>query len=131
MEQNKALGILSIARKARRIELGEQPVSALARQGKARLVLLAQDAGETTRRRAQNLVAGTRQPLLTVPFDKAALGGAMGWSDCALAAFSDISLAVEFVKKLEPAEQYAELLATLEQRAERFRKRAGTKKRRQ
>lgn len=127
-EQAKALGILSIARKARKIELGEEPVTALARQGRARLVLVASDAGEATKRKAERLVSGTRQQLLTVPFDKAALGGAMGWSDCAVAAFADISLAAAFVKALQPAEPYAELLERLEAKQARFRKRAGTKK---
>ena len=100
----------------------------LTRQGRARLVLLASDAGESTVRRAERLVAGTKQPLLTIPYDKATLGGAMGWSDCALAAFRDAALAAAFVRSLEPAEQYAELLEFLEARAARFQKRAGTKK---
>ena len=68
MEQNKALGILSIARKAGKIELGEEPVIALTRTGKARLVLVASDAGEHTKQKAQRLVAGTKQQLLTVPW---------------------------------------------------------------
>ena len=128
MEQHKALGILSIARKGRKIELGEEPVTALAHQGKARLILVASDAGEATCRRAQRLVAGTKQLLLQTPFDKQTLGSAMGRSPVALAAFSDASLAAAFVKDLEPAESYAALLETLEARAARFRKRAGTKK---
>ena len=128
MEQNKALGILSIARKAGKIELGEEPVIALTRTGKARLVLVASDAGEHTKQKAQRLVAGTKQQLLTVPFDKQTLGNAMGYSPVALAAFSDASLAAAFVKKLEPAAQYAELLQFLESRADRFRRRAQTKK---
>lgn len=128
MERNKALGILSIARRGRRIELGEEPVTALARQGKARLILLASDAGDGIRRKAEHLTAGTKMPLLTVPFDKATLGGAMGWSDCAVAAFTDAALAAAFVKKLEPAESYADLLNYLEARAARFQKRSGTRK---
>ena len=128
MERNKSLGLLSIARKGRRIELGEEPVAALARVGKARLVLLAEDAGESIQKKAERLVNGTKQQLLVVPFDKQTLGQAMGYSPVSIAAFSDISLAVAFVKTLEPAEQYAELLQFLEARAERFQKRAGTKK---
>ena len=128
MEQNKALGLLSIARKGRKIELGEEPVTALTRLGKARLVILASDAGESTKQKARRLVAGTKQPVAVVPFDKLTLGSAMGYSPVSVAAFSDASLAAAFVKNLEPAEAYAELLQTLEARAERFRKRAGTKK---
>ncbi len=128
MERNKSLGLLSIARKGRRIELGEEPVAALARTGKARLVLVASDAGEAIRQKASRLVGGTKQQLLVVPFDKQTLGQAMGYSPVAIAAFSDIALAVAFVKTLEPADQYAELLQFLEVRSARFQKRAGTKK---
>lgn len=130
MEQNKALGLLSLARKAGKIELGEEPVAALAKLGKARLVLLASDAGDGIRRKAGNLVAGTKQPLLAAPFDKRTLGGALGRSDCAVAAFSDVGFAAAFVKALEPAEAYAALLQTLEAKRARFQKRAGTKKHR-
>ena len=128
MEQNKALGLLSIARKARKIELGEEPVTALTRLGKARLVLVAADAGAATQQKAERLVAGTKQPLVKAPFDKQTLGSAMGYSPVALAAFTDAALAAAFVKNLEPAAEYAELLAYLEERAARFKKRAGTKK---
>ena len=128
MANDKALGLLSIARRGRRIELGEEPVAALAGQGKARLVLLASDAGDAIRRKAERLTAGTKQPLLDVPYDKRTLGGAMGWGDCAIAAFSDLGLAAAFVRALEPPEPYAALLAALSEKQARFQKRAGTKK---
>ena len=67
MEQNKSLGLLSLARKGGNIVLGEEQAGAAARASRARLMLLASDAGGHTVRRAKSFVAGTAQPLLTTP----------------------------------------------------------------
>ena len=45
MEQNKSLGLLSLARKGGNIVLGEEQAGAAARASRARLMLLASDAG--------------------------------------------------------------------------------------
>ena len=66
MEQDKSLGLLAISRKGGNLALGEEAVGAAARAGRARLVLLAGDAGPHTVRRAKSFVAGTSQPLLTL-----------------------------------------------------------------
>ena len=58
---DKALNYLALARKAGRIELGEEPVGACARAQKARLVVVASDATDHTWRRAKSFVAGTQQ----------------------------------------------------------------------
>ena len=52
--QEKALHLLGIARKANRLAIGEEPAGIACRSGKARLLLVAQDAGEHTVRRAQS-----------------------------------------------------------------------------
>ena len=44
MEQNRSLGLLSISRKGANVTVGEEQVGAVARAGRARLLLLAQDA---------------------------------------------------------------------------------------
>lgn len=48
---DKALQYLSIARKGGMAELGEEPVGAIARAGKAYLILVAADASDHTWRR--------------------------------------------------------------------------------
>lgn len=123
MEQNKALQMISIARKGRKIEMGEEPVNAATRAAKARLVIVANDASDHALRRVKSFVAGTKQPYLTVPFDKDTLGGAMGTSSCAMAAFTDVRLALAFVKALDEDEKNAALLAELERRSERVAQR--------
>ena len=50
---SKALGYLSLARKGGLAELGEEPVGAIARAGKAYVILVASDASDHTWRRAK------------------------------------------------------------------------------
>ena len=51
---DRALNYLALARKAGRVELGEEPVGAAARAQKARLILVASDASDHTWRRAKS-----------------------------------------------------------------------------
>ena len=120
---DKALNFLALARKAGRIELGEEPVGAAARAQKARLIVVASDATDHTRRRAQSFVAGTQQICLQVPFNKDQLGQAVGRSALALAAFTDPALALAFVKALGEPERYAAQIASLDTRTKRIQQR--------
>lgn len=123
MEQHKALNLLSLARKGRRIEVGEEPVGAIARAKKARLIVVASNASEHTLRRVQSFVALSEQPYLRIPFDKDDLGRAVGRTACAVAALTDAALALAFVKALDEPEQYAELIEQLTYKANRIRQR--------
>ena len=120
---DKALNYLSLARKAGRIELGEEPVGAAARAKKARLVLVASDAGDHTWRRAKSFVAGTEQLCINVPFTKDQLGEAIGRTSLAMAAFTDPALALAFVKALGDPVKYQEALESLDRRTKRIRQR--------
>ncbi len=120
---DKALNMLALARKAGLIELGEEPVGAAARAQKARLVLVAQDAGDHTWRRAKSFVAGTSQLSLKIPYTKDEMGMAIGRTSLAIAAFTDPAMALAFVKALPQPEKYSEELASLEERAQRVRQR--------
>lgn len=120
---DKALNYLALARKAGRIELGEEPVGAAARAQHARLVIVAKDATGHTQRRAQSFVAGTEQICIKVPFTKDQLGEAVGRSSLALAAFTDPALALAFVNALGQPEAYAEELASLQRRTKRIQQR--------
>ena len=120
---DKALNYLSLAKKARLIELGEEPVGAAARAQHARLVVVASDAGDHTWRRAQSFVAGTQQLLLHVPFTKDELGQATGRTSLAMAAFTDPALALAFVKALNQPEKHKNLLESLQKRTDRVQQR--------
>ena len=116
---DKARNYLSLARKAGRIELGEEPVGAAARAQKARLLVVAQDASDHTWRRAKSFVSGTDQQCIRVPYTKQEIGEAIGRQELALAAITDPALALAFLKALENPEKYGEALQSLEKRTQR------------
>ncbi len=120
---NKALNYLALARKAGRIELGEEPVGAAARARHARLVVVASDASDHTWRRALSFVSGTQQPCIKIPFTKEELGLSVGRTSLAIAALTDPALALAFVKALEEPERYAQVLESLNKRTQRIQKR--------
>ena len=120
---DKALNYMSLARKAGLIELGEEPVGAAARALKARLVAVAADSGDHTWRRAKSFVAGTDQVCVRVPYTKDEMGQATGRTSLAIAAFTDPSMALAFLKALPQQERYSEELNALESRAKKVRQR--------
>ena len=120
---DRALNYMALARKAGRIELGEEPVGAAARAQHARLIVVAEDAGDHTWRRAKSFVAGTDQQILKVPFTKDEMGMVTGRSALAIAAFTDPAMALAFVKALGQPEQNKELLENLDKRTARIRQR--------
>ncbi len=120
---DKALNYLALARKAGRIELGEEPVGACARAQKARLVVVASDATDHTWRRAKSFVAGTQQQCIRLAYTKDELGQAVGRTELALAAITDPAMALAFVKALGNDEKYRDVLLDLENRTKRVQKR--------
>ena len=118
---DKALNYMALARKAGRIELGEEPAGAAARAQHARLIVVAQDATDHTWRRANSFVAGTEQLCIKVPFSKDQLGQAIGRTSLAIAAFTDPALALAFLQALNQPETYRAELESLQKRAKRIR----------
>ena len=125
---DKALNYLALARKAGRIELGEEPVGAAVRAQHARLVVVAGDASDHTWRRAKSFVAGTDQQCIRVSFTKDQMGMAIGRSELALAAFTDPAMALAFVKALAQPDKYADALASLDRRTKRIQQRQAEEK---
>ena len=120
---DKALNYLALARKAGRIELGEEPVGACARARKARLVVVASDATDHTWRRAKSFVEGTEQVCIRLPYNKDQMGQAVGRTALALGAITDPAMALAFVKALPQPELYAKALEELEKKTVRLQKR--------
>lgn len=123
MPVDKALNYLALARKAGRIELGEEPVGSAARAQHARLIVVAQNASDHTWRRAKSFAAGTQQQCVKVKFSKDELGQAIGRTSLAIAAFTDPALALAFVKALDAPEEYKDVLESLDKRTARIRQR--------
>ena len=118
---DKSLNYMALARKAGRIELGEEPVGAAARAQHARLIVVASDASDHTWRRAKSFAAGTGQQVISVPFTKEELGQAVGRTSLAIAAFTDPALALAFVNALEQPEKYRDVVTDLDNRSKRIR----------
>jgi ribosomal protein L7Ae-like RNA K-turn-binding protein len=110
---DKALNILSLARKAGLCELGEEPVGAATRALHARLVLVASDASDHTWRRAKSFVAGTDQQCIRVSYTKDELGMAIGRQELAIAAITDPGMALSLVDGLGQPEKYRDVIQIL------------------
>ncbi|MCD8376670.1 MAG: ribosomal L7Ae/L30e/S12e/Gadd45 family protein [Oscillospiraceae bacterium] len=126
-----ALHLLGLARKAGRLQAGEEPAGALCRAGKAKLLLLAADAAGNTARRAERFTQAGNVPLVRLPFSKEELGRAVGRSNCALAALSDAGLAASLLKTLarDDPESYGAASQVAQSRAEKARRRQLEKRR--
>ena len=126
---SKALQLLGIARKSGNIELGEENAKALVKAGKARLLLLAGDASDGVKKRAEGYVYGFRTPVVGLPFTKEELGGAVGRAQCAVAAVRDLGLARSLAEALaaEYGEPYAPVARELAEKQERIALRKATK----
>ena len=123
MEQtkDKAIGLLGLARKAGKLQTGEETVGAMLAEKRARLTLLASDAGEAVSRKVRGLAEGSRQRILIIPYDKLTLGEALGRPSVSVAAFADVSMALAFVKALPAGTAGPELLEDLERRVARVK----------
>ena len=120
---DKALNFLALAKKGRMAELGEEPVGAITRTGKGYLVIVAGDASDHTWRRAKSFVAGTNQQCIRVKFTKEEMGFVVGRTSLAIAAITDCPLALALVKSLGENERYKDVIAALEEKTQKLKKR--------
>ncbi|MBP3493607.1 MAG: 50S ribosomal protein L7 [Oscillospiraceae bacterium] len=127
MEQ--ILSMIGLAKKAGRVEIGEEPVGAAARAKHARVILVAGDAAASSVRRAYSFAQAGACLCLTIDATKDDLGWALGRTSCAMAAVTDIGFAEAIVKKLaaKDAARYGSAAEQLSIKA----KRAAERKREQ
>ncbi len=102
---SNALNYIGIAKKAGAIEIGETDSGAACRSGRAKLLLLASDASDNARSRAENFVYGKKTQLLTVPFSKEQLSLQTGEHGCSMAAITDVGLAAVFLSALAEGDE--------------------------
>ena len=120
---DKALNYLALARKGGLAELGEEPVGAMARTGKAYVILVAGDASDHTWRRAKSYAAGTEQQCIRLGCTKEEMGFVVGRTSLAIAAITDVQMALALVKSLGKPETYQAALEVLEAKAAKAKKR--------
>lgn len=121
MANDPILHLLGLARKAGRLELGEEPVGAACRSRHARLVLLASDAAANTNRRAAHFGEAGNVLWLELPFTKAELGFLFGRGSCAMLAVTDAGFSASIVEKLAARnpERYGPAAQQLRTKADR------------
>ena len=100
MPNDPILHLLGLAKKAGKLELGEEPVGALCRAHHARLVLLAGNAAPNTFRRAAHFGEAGNVLWLALPHTKEELGFLFGRGSVAMMALADAGLAASLVDKL-------------------------------
>ena len=120
---DKALNYLSLARKAGRAELGEEPVGDISRTGKAYVIAVASDASDHTWRRAKAYAAGTEQQCVRLPYTKQELGQAVGRESLAIAAVTDAPLALAMLQSLPDSEKYQPAINVLTEKSQKLKKR--------
>ncbi len=129
MANDPCLGMLGLARRAGKLAYGDELVRQLCADHKARCVLVAADAGESTAKKAALYAARVNVPCITLPHGKDELGMAIGKNGCAVCAVSDIGLAAAAIGKLAAQHpEYAEVAAQLTEKNERIQSRRGKKK---
>ena len=121
--ESKVLNYLALAKKGRLVELGEEPVGAAARALKAHLIIVAADASDHTWRRAKSFAAGTDQQCIRLDCTKDEMGFVVGRTSLAIAAITDVQLAVALVNGLGQPEKHKAVLEVLNAKAEKQKKR--------
>ena len=105
-----------MARRAGQLQLGEEAARQAAQDHKARLLILAADAGENTAQRLKRLESD-KLPVITLPETKAELGEAVGFEALAAAGVCDLGFAAALVQKLaQQHPQWAETAQALSNR---------------
>jgi ribosomal protein L7Ae-like RNA K-turn-binding protein len=121
MRNDRILSLLGLALRGGNLVVGEEPVEGAARAKDARVLLLAADAADNTRRRVEHFADAGACLWLRVPYTKEQLGRAVGRTSAAIVAVTDIGLAsavVHRLAELDPA-RYDEAAAKLEVKSKR------------
>ena len=97
--QSELLRFLGLMRRAGKLSIGEEGTGQAARAGKAKLILLARDASDNARDRAEGFARRGAVPLVRLGADKASLASALGVSGGAMAAVCDAGFARALLEK--------------------------------
>lgn len=92
MNNHKALSALGMAMRAGKLATGDEIVLKAIRAGKAKLVVLAGDASNNTKKKFNDKCA-SYQVSLVEAFDRVTLGGAIGKAERVVIAVTDVQFA--------------------------------------
>ena len=99
--QDELLRFLGLMRRAGKLSVGETGTGQAARAGKAALILLAADASENARDRAEGFARRAHVPLVRLKADKVQLADALHVAGGAMVAVCDEGFARALVEKFE------------------------------
>lgn len=121
MPDDPILRLLGLAKKAGRLEAGEEPAGAACRARHAKLLLLAADAAPNTCRRCAHFAQAGGVLWLETPFTKAELGAILGRTSCAMLALTDAGFSAAAAEKLAARDpgRYGPAAEALRKRADR------------
>ena len=129
MADPNILNLLGLARRGGNLAMGEEPVGDACQQHKARVVFLANDAGDTICRRAERMAENGNAPLVTLPWGKEEIGFRLGRATCALLAVTDQGLASAVIGRLAQSdESLSDLAKSMSEKAARQKVRRDEKK---
>lgn len=115
------LHLLGLARRAGKLEMGEEPVGAVARAKQAKVILLASDVSPNTSRRAATFGQIGNVLQISLPYTKEEVGLVLGRNSVAMIALTDAGFAGAIGDKLVAldAEKYGPAGAQLRAKADR------------
>lgn len=100
---DKIAQLLGLAQRAGKIVSGEEMIEKAFKQDKVKLLVLASDASEATKKNYQHLASKYNKPCYTV-MEKQALGQAIGKNERAAIALLDVGFAKAFEKEISKRE---------------------------
>lgn len=97
---DKTLSLLGLALRGGSLAVGEAPVDAACRTGRAKLVLTAADAAGNSSDRAKRLAERAGVSYAVLPRTKEQVGVALGRSSCAVLAVTEAGMAAAVERRL-------------------------------
>ena len=125
------ISLLGLARRAGKLEIGDEAARSACSHGTARAILLAGDASDRTCETFEFIAESANIPHISVAETREEIGNALGKRPCAVVAICDTGFSAAIIKKLAAENEEAKaILPTLEKKAERAasRKKAKNKK---
>ena len=114
------LGLLGLARRAGKLEIGDEAVKGACSKGLSKLLLLASDASERTKATFESIAESFELPCVTVSETREEIGNALGKRPSAVVAICDTGFSAAIAKKLADINENAKVaLPSLEKRAKR------------
>jgi len=118
---DNVLHMIGMAKRAGKLEVGEEPVGAACHLKACRLILVAGDAADNTMRRVSHFAEAGACLWVSIPYTKEELGSVTGRNVCAMVAVTEIGMAGAIAKLLarNDPEQYGSVAERLEVKAQR------------